>query len=158
MEMDFGPIFELIADFDDSDLMERLRAMEGQLRPEPFSRLVSSYSYIGAVQNILDRAEEDGERSEQILDEIREMLQRLRSNVVADLQQIRSAFEDLRLQLIANGLLAESAKAQAAADQIEAMQRSQRVALDELPKLDELYGTLLSPLVFNRSKESNESP
>ena len=39
--MDSGPIFELIRDFDDDELLERLRAMEGQVRPDPLEGMVS---------------------------------------------------------------------------------------------------------------------
>ncbi len=152
MEMDSGPIFELIAGYDDTELLERLRAMEKQLRPVPLARLAAVPSYIGGLQTILDRAEEDGKRSEPVLDEIREMLQRFRSYVVVDLQQARGDFESLHQRLAEKGLTSEAAQAKAAVERIAEMQRTQRVAQEQLPELDDLYGTLLSPLAFDRSK------
>lgn len=153
MEMDFGPLFELIVNFEDEELLERLRVMEKQLQPVPLTRLTTVPSYITTLQAILDRAEEDGNRSEQTLDEMRAMLQRIRLYVPADLEKTRTDFESIRQQLAERGLVEEATQAQAAIDRIAKMQKTNRVVQDELIDLDDLYSTLLSPLLFNRRQE-----
>ena len=152
--MDLGPIFDLIADLPDDELLQRLRAMEGQLRPAPLTRLAEVPSYISALQIMLDRAEEDDTRSEATLDEMRAMLERFRAFVSEDLEQARSNFDALRQQLAERELHSEAAQAQAAAERIAEMQQSQRVAQAALPELDDLYSTLLSSVVFRTNRST----
>lgn len=146
--MDLGPIFNLIADLPDDELLQRLRAMEEQLRPVALTRLAEVPSYISALQIMLERAEEDDTRSEATLDEMRAMLERFRAFVSEDLEKARSDFDALRQQLAERELHSEAVQAQAAAERIAEMQQSQRVAQAALPELDDLYSTLLSSLIF----------
>lgn len=148
--MDFGPIMGLISDCDDDDLLERVRAMASQLPGNPLARLADLPSYIAVLQAILDEREEKEFPQESTLDEMHETLQEFRRLVVEDLERARHDFELLRQQLEEKGKNEDALRAAEAIRQLVEMQRTQHVPTEELPRIDDLYGTLLSALVFDR--------
>lgn len=150
--VDLGPILDLVSDYDDDDLLERIRAMSQQLTGRnPLSRLAQLPSYIAFLQAVLDLGEEKDKLRESTLDEMRETLQRFRHLVVEDLEQARSDFESLRQQLEEKGKKDDALRASEAIQRIVRMQQSQHVATEELPDIDDLYSDLLSTLVFGQS-------
>ena len=99
-DVDLGPLFDMISDFDDDDLLQRIRAMAKQLPGDPLSRLADLPSCIAILQEVLDLGEEKEVPQVATLDEMRETLQSLRHLLVEDLEKARHDFETLRQQLV----------------------------------------------------------
>jgi len=129
-------------------IIRRLNAVERRIPVDVFPRLGRWRWYINILKRVMDSLEASEEPSVRCLEVTRNMFQRWRARVAADLAAAQAGLDGLRLELEQGGHAEDAAHARLAIQKIGRARRAERVPAELLEELDDLHEYLLGTLMF----------